>query len=394
LQNGYGFVHFPLTTEGIQAAVDATHNVHQVTVDRITYDCTLSRLLEDFDLPAPQILPNFPPKRANPVNFFVPATPEQANDQPQQQQQQQQQQYGFHPSLYQQHYHPSSSFVASPLSYSTTHSSSPYDSIHNLPSSASSPLVYSSSPHPTSPFVSHHLQFPFENNNNFPSGHQQPQHQLQFTQNPGRGHFSPAVFLPENGNQHHPRSNAEHLRSATNSKNFQARNNSQSTFSSHQDKPFATANMVPSYPFSPPPAVGQYNNSLPRQVLNHDYYLHNLHLPRHHTNYTSNTNNNNGNNNNNYDAHHHFPPRPPPPQPHHINGRNGNSSFDHSEAFLRNSLETTVASHHHQPGSTDKFQFHPQAHLKHYQNTTNTHHHNSNITHGKSSPFLLSENWK
>jgi hypothetical protein len=380
LQNGYGFVHFPLTAEGIQAAVDATHNVHQVTVDRVTYDCTLSRLLEDFDLPAPQVLPNFPPKRANPVNFFVPATPEQANDQ------QLLQQYGFHPSLYQQQYHPSPSFAASPLSYSTTHSSSPYDSLHQLPSSDSSPLVYSSSPHSTSPYVSQHLQLPFDNNNNnFPSGHQQ-QH---FTQNLGR-----AVFSPEMGNQHHhSRTHHDHIRSTTNAKSFQPRNYTQSTLSSsHQDKPFATANMMqPSYPFSPPPAVGHYNgNSLPRQVLNHDYYLHNLHLPRHQANY----NGSNGNNSN-YDAHHHFPPRPP--QTHHMHGRGGNSGLDHSEVFLRKSLETKTAAshHHHQPGSTDQFQSYPQAQLKHYQNTTNPPpHHNSNITHGRSSPFLFSENWK
>ena len=32
--------------EGIQAAIQATRNVHQVTVDRVTYDCSLSHTLE------------------------------------------------------------------------------------------------------------------------------------------------------------------------------------------------------------------------------------------------------------------------------------------------------------------------------------------------------------
>lgn len=34
-----------------------------MTVDRVTYDCSLSRLLDDYDLPQPNIYPNFPPKR-------------------------------------------------------------------------------------------------------------------------------------------------------------------------------------------------------------------------------------------------------------------------------------------------------------------------------------------
>jgi uncharacterized cupredoxin-like copper-binding protein len=39
-------VHFPLTPEGIQAAVNATSAIHQVTIDRVTYDCSLSHSLE------------------------------------------------------------------------------------------------------------------------------------------------------------------------------------------------------------------------------------------------------------------------------------------------------------------------------------------------------------
>lgn len=51
VQNGYGFIHYPLTCEGIQAAVNATREVHQVTMDRVTYDCTLSHLLESYLTP-------------------------------------------------------------------------------------------------------------------------------------------------------------------------------------------------------------------------------------------------------------------------------------------------------------------------------------------------------
>lgn len=46
IQNGYGFVHYPMTVEGIQAAILSTRNIHQVTVDRVTYDCSLSHSLE------------------------------------------------------------------------------------------------------------------------------------------------------------------------------------------------------------------------------------------------------------------------------------------------------------------------------------------------------------
>lgn len=46
MQNGYGFVHYALTVDGIQSAVNAVAAVHQVTVDRVTYDCSLSHALE------------------------------------------------------------------------------------------------------------------------------------------------------------------------------------------------------------------------------------------------------------------------------------------------------------------------------------------------------------
>jgi hypothetical protein len=47
LQNGYGFVHFPLTLEGINTAVVATRNIHHVTINRIKYDSCLTRSLEE-----------------------------------------------------------------------------------------------------------------------------------------------------------------------------------------------------------------------------------------------------------------------------------------------------------------------------------------------------------
>lgn len=46
IQNGYGFVHYALTPEGVQSAVTATKAIHQVTIDRVTYDCSLSHALE------------------------------------------------------------------------------------------------------------------------------------------------------------------------------------------------------------------------------------------------------------------------------------------------------------------------------------------------------------
>lgn len=46
IQNGYGFIHFPLTKEGIIAAIEATNLIRQYTIDRVTYDSCLTRSLE------------------------------------------------------------------------------------------------------------------------------------------------------------------------------------------------------------------------------------------------------------------------------------------------------------------------------------------------------------
>lgn len=45
IQNGYGFVHYPLTIEGIDAALRAVDSLHQVTINNISYDCSISNQL-------------------------------------------------------------------------------------------------------------------------------------------------------------------------------------------------------------------------------------------------------------------------------------------------------------------------------------------------------------
>lgn len=45
IQNGYGFVHFPLSAEGIKSAFQAVEALHQVTINQISYDCSVSNQL-------------------------------------------------------------------------------------------------------------------------------------------------------------------------------------------------------------------------------------------------------------------------------------------------------------------------------------------------------------
>lgn len=45
IQNGYGFVHFPLTSEGIDSALQAVESLHQVTINNVSYDCSVSNQL-------------------------------------------------------------------------------------------------------------------------------------------------------------------------------------------------------------------------------------------------------------------------------------------------------------------------------------------------------------
>jgi len=45
IQNGYGFVHYPLTNEGIDSALKAVEALHQVTINNVSYDCSVSNQL-------------------------------------------------------------------------------------------------------------------------------------------------------------------------------------------------------------------------------------------------------------------------------------------------------------------------------------------------------------
>jgi hypothetical protein len=63
IQNGYGFVHFALTPEGVRSAVNATNAIHQVTIDRVTYDCSLSHALEQI------VAGEVSPPQGSPVPF-------------------------------------------------------------------------------------------------------------------------------------------------------------------------------------------------------------------------------------------------------------------------------------------------------------------------------------
>jgi hypothetical protein len=47
IQNGYGFIHYALNEAGVRAAITAVQSLHQVTIDRVTYDCSVSHALED-----------------------------------------------------------------------------------------------------------------------------------------------------------------------------------------------------------------------------------------------------------------------------------------------------------------------------------------------------------
>lgn len=48
IQNGYGFVHYAMNQEGVQAAVNAVNSLHQVTIDKVTYDCSISHALKQY----------------------------------------------------------------------------------------------------------------------------------------------------------------------------------------------------------------------------------------------------------------------------------------------------------------------------------------------------------
>lgn len=60
IQSGYGFVHFPLTEEGINAASHAVEKIHNQTIQWVRYQCRFShglkKLLAALSLPPP--IPN------------------------------------------------------------------------------------------------------------------------------------------------------------------------------------------------------------------------------------------------------------------------------------------------------------------------------------------------
>lgn len=47
VQSGYGFVHYALTPEGIRSALMAVQNIHRKCIDQVTYDCSISRSLQE-----------------------------------------------------------------------------------------------------------------------------------------------------------------------------------------------------------------------------------------------------------------------------------------------------------------------------------------------------------
>jgi hypothetical protein len=56
IQNGYGFVHYPLTDDGIDAALRAVDALHQVTINNISYDCSISNQLRQVLLNSGKVL--------------------------------------------------------------------------------------------------------------------------------------------------------------------------------------------------------------------------------------------------------------------------------------------------------------------------------------------------
>jgi hypothetical protein len=46
LQKGYGFVHFAFTPEGVAAAIKCCEDMHNATIDKVTYKCSISHRLK------------------------------------------------------------------------------------------------------------------------------------------------------------------------------------------------------------------------------------------------------------------------------------------------------------------------------------------------------------
>jgi RNA recognition motif-containing protein len=47
-QTGYGFIHYPLTEQGLSAAINASKVISQLFVDNVLYDCCLTHSLQEF----------------------------------------------------------------------------------------------------------------------------------------------------------------------------------------------------------------------------------------------------------------------------------------------------------------------------------------------------------
>jgi hypothetical protein len=67
IQNGYGFVHFPLTAEGIESALRAVETLHQVTINNISYDCSVSNQLKQVLISTGRL-----PNTSGPMSTAVP----------------------------------------------------------------------------------------------------------------------------------------------------------------------------------------------------------------------------------------------------------------------------------------------------------------------------------
>lgn len=48
VQTGYGFIHYPLTEEGIACALEAVRSLHELVLDNVKYSCRVSHALEEF----------------------------------------------------------------------------------------------------------------------------------------------------------------------------------------------------------------------------------------------------------------------------------------------------------------------------------------------------------
>ena len=47
-QHGYGFVHYPLTPDGIGSAIQATSVICQLHLDDVVYDCSMTHALQQY----------------------------------------------------------------------------------------------------------------------------------------------------------------------------------------------------------------------------------------------------------------------------------------------------------------------------------------------------------